>query len=122
MINSINISSALKQLRKTSGYSAKDVTSTLSTYGIDISEKTLYGYESGISMPNADIFVVLCMIYKCDNPLDAFGGSGITDEEFLLIKRYRALDERGKSAVLNALNHEYESRPGKESQALAKEA
>lgn len=29
-----------------------------------------------------------------------------------LIRKYRCLDDRGKSAVLNVLNHEYESLPG----------
>lgn len=122
MSNTINIPAALKQLRKTSSYTAKDVTQMLTTYNIKISEKTLYGYENGISMPNADTFVALCMIYRCDNPLDVFGGSGITTDEFLLIKRYRALDERGKSAVHNALDHEYNSLPGETAVPPAKEA
>mgnify|MGYP003299044497 CR=1 FL=1 len=122
MPNIINIPAALKQLRKTSSYTAKDVTQMLTAYNINISEKTLYGYENGISMPNADTFVALCMIYRCDNPLDAFGGSGITTEEFMLIKKYRALDERGKSAVQNALDHEYNSLPGETADTLAKEA
>lgn len=122
MINGINISSAMKQLRRTSGYTAKDVTRLLSEYGIEISEKTLYGYESGVSMPNADTFVALCMIYKCDNPFEIFGGSTISSDEIMLVKKYRCLDERGKDAVLNTLNHEYESIPGEEVDSAAKQA
>ncbi len=58
------IASFLKQLRKTSGLSANDVIEKLKKYSIDISAKTLYGYESGLSMLNADAFVSLCRIYK----------------------------------------------------------
>ena len=54
-----NIASVLKQLRKTSNYSAVEVIKRLKKYEIDISAKTLYGYESGLSMPNANVFVAL---------------------------------------------------------------
>ena len=41
------ISGFLKQLRKTSGFSANEVVKELQKYDIDISAKTLYGYEIG---------------------------------------------------------------------------
>jgi len=75
------IANFLKQLRKTSGLSANDVVEKLKNYNIDISAKTLYGYESGLSMLNADAFVSLCRIYKCDNPMDMFGIPSIKPEE-----------------------------------------
>ncbi len=93
------ISVFLKQLRKTSGLSANDVVNNLKSYDIEISSKTLYGYESGLSMPNADAFVSLCQIYKCDNPLDVFGTPAITSSEFERIETYRALDPPGQSHV-----------------------
>lgn len=43
-------------------------------------------------------------------------------EEQDLIRKYRCLDERGKSAVLNVLNYEYESLPGEKSNSVAKNA
>ena len=46
----------------------------------------------------------------------------LTIEEQALITKYRALDDRGRSAVLNVLNHEYESLPGEKAGAPAKEA
>lgn len=43
-------------------------------------------------------------------------------DELELIRKYRCLDERGKSAVLNVLNFEYESRPGDKADSVAKNA
>lgn len=101
-----NISSILKQLRKTSGYSANEVVELLKGYNIEISAKTLYGYESGLSMPNADVFIVLCKIYKCDNPLDIFGNTSIKPDEMRLLEKFRELDDLGREAVLHILDVE----------------
>lgn len=38
--------------------------------------------------------------------------SDMTEEEITIIKKFRRLDDRGKSSVLNILNHEYDSLPG----------
>ena len=46
----------------------------------------------------------------------------MTDEEITIIKKYRRLDERGKSSVLNILNHEYDSLPGEKSSTTSKKA
>ena len=46
----------------------------------------------------------------------------LSDEERELIRKYRCLDDRGKSAVLNVLNHEYESLPGEKANSSPKEA
>lgn len=48
--------------------------------------------------------------------------SVFTEDEMKLIRKYRCLDERGKSAVLNVLNYEYESRPGEKADSVAKNA
>lgn len=102
------ISSFLKQLRKTSGFSANEVVNKLQKYDIDISAKTLYGYESGLSMLNADAFVALCRIYKCDNPMDMFGTPSISSKEYNLVEKYRTLDTHGKDMVNMVLNKETE--------------
>lgn len=102
------ISGFLKQLRKTSGFSANEVVKELQKYDIDISAKTLYGYESGLSMLNADAFVALCRIYKCDNPMDIFGTPSISSKEFNLVEKYRALDSRGRDIVNTVINKEVE--------------
>ncbi len=43
-------------------------------------------------------------------------------EELDLLRKFRCLDDRGKSAVLNVLNFEYESLPGEKASSPAKEA
>lgn len=48
-----------------------------------------------------------------------------TDDEVELVHKFRALDDRGKAAVLTILNHEYESQTsqtGENAHASAKEA
>lgn len=49
-------------------------------------------------------------------------GSTLSNEEELLIHKFRCLDKRGKAAVLNVLDHEYSSLPGEKADTLAKEA
>ena len=46
----------------------------------------------------------------------------LSADESELIRKYRCLDDRGKSAVLNVLNHEYESLPGEKANPAPKEA
>lgn len=101
-----NISSVLKQLRKTSGYSANDTIDKLKEFNIDISVKTLYGYESGLSMPNANVFVALCKVYHCDNPMVFFGNASFDNSELVLLNMYRALDNHGKELVDSILYKE----------------
>lgn len=103
-----NISGFLKQLRKTSGYSANEVVEKLKGYNIDISSKTLYGYESGLSMLNADVFVALCLIYKCDNPMELFNSPSLTSREKDVMKKYQNLDTLGKEHVNTILQWETE--------------
>ena len=102
------IANFLKQLRRTSGLSANEVTDKLQEYDIDISAKTLYGYESGLSMLNADAFVALCRIYKCDNPLEIFGIPTVKSNELEIIEKYRDLDPHGKKMVDFTLQEEWE--------------
>jgi len=113
------IADFLKQLRKTSGLSANEVITKLKNYDIDISAKTLYGYESGLSMPNADAFVALCQIYKCDNPMKIFGTPSISSIEFHFLEKYRFLDTYGKELVSLILEKEYERSTAESSQPVA---
>ncbi len=103
-----NIAMLLKQLRKTSSYSVNEVIDKLKSYNIDISAKTLYGYEGGTSMPNADMFVALCRIYNCDNPIDFLNGSSLRTDEQRIIEKYRDLDDHGREMVDFTLEKEYE--------------
>lgn len=106
-MSSQNIAALLKQLRKTSKYSANEVVAQLKKYDIDISSKTLYGYESGLSMPNANVFVALCEIYECDNPMNISSNPPPDSADWKLLKKYNSLDPHGKDMVDTVLDKEY---------------
>ena len=69
-----SIASVLKRNRKSSNLSVESVVSILSqNYQIQISPKTLYGYESGYRQPDADTLLALCKIYGIQDILLEFG-------------------------------------------------
>lgn len=63
----------LKSLRTRSNLSAEEVVEKLNRRGIEISVKTLYGYESGVSTPRVNTFIALCDIYQVDDIMSEFG-------------------------------------------------
>ncbi len=65
----------LRNLRTSSGLSSEEVVEKLKNRGIDISTKTLYGYESGVSTPRVNTFIALCDIYNVDDIMGEFGFS-----------------------------------------------
>jgi transcriptional regulator with XRE-family HTH domain len=67
------IAKVLKESRRKTGLSAKEVTDQLGLHGIKISPKTLYGWESGHTQPNADTLLLLCDIYGFEDIMRAFG-------------------------------------------------
>lgn len=67
------IAKVLKESRQKTGLSAKEVIEKLSLHDIKVSPKTLYGWESGHSQPDADTFLLLCNIYEIDDIMLAFG-------------------------------------------------
>ena len=75
----------------------------LKTYGIDISVKTLYGWESGHRQPDADTFLILCYIYGIDSIAEILGAEkgqeNFTLDELKIIEGYRSLNEQGKEVV-----------------------
>ena len=107
----MKVSSLIKSKRKELDYSVKDVVSELSKRGIDVSEKTVYGWESGHRQPDADTFLILCDIYQIANLSDEISSSKgneiISTNEQKVIKKYRVLDEHGKMLVDNVLDLEY---------------
>lgn len=106
-----SLGETLKELRKNMFLTAKDVSIILKNMGYSISDKTLSGYENGIRMPNADVFMALCQIYKCKNILEIFSFveadySIPTDNEWNIIEKYRDLDEQGRETVSYLLDRE----------------
>lgn len=93
------IGEMLKQYRKLNSYSINDVVVELQErYGVNVAEKTVYGWESNQAHPTSDVFVALCDIYKINNISDVFisnepKGFHITKEERKLIEQYREYPE-----------------------------
>lgn len=58
----IDIASTLKKKRKELGMSVNELLTHLKDAGIVVSNKTVYGWESGHRQPDADTFIVLCQI------------------------------------------------------------
>ncbi len=85
----------LKKYRKLNALSVSDVALELQEkYGVNVAEKTIYGWESNQAHPTSDMFVALCDIYKINNISDVFHskeskGFHITAEERDLIQNYR---------------------------------
>lgn len=111
-----SIGSTLGAIRKDRGLTRKEVANKLSNLGIKISDKTLYGYESGRTTANADMFLALCKIYEVNDIFTTFGYDGYNEDgslqlnlhEIDMIEKYRNLDAHGKEMVDFTLNKEYE--------------
>lgn len=67
------IAKVLKEARKQNSLSVKEVVGRLRDKSIDVSIKTVYGWENGQSQPNADTLLFLCEIYNIKDILGTFG-------------------------------------------------
>lgn len=94
-----NISKVLKTYRKLNHYSVNDLVVKLENNNLPVAPKTIYGWESGQTQPDADTLLVLCKIYKIDNILTTFGYEPtlddllLSEEERNLILHYREQKE-----------------------------
>ena len=84
----------LRRYRKLNQLTIHDVVLELSDkYGVQVAEKTIYGWESNQAHPTTDVFVALCDIYKIGNITEALDGDAkgfmITPEEREIVERYR---------------------------------
>ncbi len=99
------VAGILKSKRKQLKLSVKYVIEQLHQYNLDISDKTLYSWESGHRQPDADSFLALCDVYgitsfkeieKSPAPAEANTGDQRLDG---IIENYRQLNEEGKDAL-----------------------
>ncbi len=96
----------LREARKNKGYTQEQIAHLLG-----IAKSTYTGYEKGVREP--DLFKIKRLVEVLDVDSSWLLGvddspSGITAAEYQAIKKYRALDERGKMAVDSTLAREYE--------------
>ena len=100
-----NIALFLKSKRKELNLKVSEVVSSLKLYGIEISEKTLYGYETGHRQPDADTFLSLCKIYEIESlsevPNYAENNFSESDPNLeYIIKCYKDMNQEGKSQLV----------------------
>ena len=96
----------LREARKNKGYTQEQIAHLLG-----IAKSTYTGYEKGVREP--DLFKIKRLVEVRDVDSSWLLGvddspSSITAAEYQAIKKYRALDERGKMAVDSTLAREYE--------------
>lgn len=77
-----NISLILRQHREQLKLSPREVVDKLKAKGIDISEKTLYGYENGVANPKVNTFIALCDIYEIKDVMGTFTDSEHSSPSF----------------------------------------
>ncbi len=87
------ISKMLKYYRKLNNYSVQQVADYLYESKIEVATKTIYGWESGRTQPDADIFMYLCYLYKIDDILSTFGYSEPDETSIVLSNHERELIE-----------------------------
>ena len=67
------IAERLKFYRKKCNLSVEAVSKALSTPDVPVAKKTVYGWESGHTQPDADTLMRLCDLYHIDDILGTFG-------------------------------------------------
>ena len=81
---------------------------------IGVAKSTYAGYEKGTREP--DLFklkkIIECLHIDSSWLLNVDSDSGVTVQEWHLLQKFRSLDARGQSAVLNVLEHEYQAIAG----------
>lgn len=68
-----NIARVLKYYRKLNQISVNDVSKILEENNNYAAPKTIYGWESGQTQPDADTLMFLCDLYGIENVLETFG-------------------------------------------------
>lgn len=106
----MSVGSRMKERREALGMTQVQLADLLG-----VTKGAIGNYETGANSPKASILYKVFEVLKCDaNYLfqDEMRGSmedNLNPQEIDIIKKYRALDERGKSSVLVTLDFEYEN-------------
>ena len=115
-----NISEWLREARDKSGKPVPEVSEELKKLNIIKSPKTIYGYESGHSMPDAYTLLALCKIYGVNDILSDMGfkpgiswemstpDMPLTPQEIEHIKKHRSLTFKSQVTVLDLIVHLYD--------------
>lgn len=71
-MNNKSFGKKLKEYRKNTALSVNEVHAYLTENGVNVSVKTIYGWENGNSYPSIPIFILLCKYYGIKNITEAF--------------------------------------------------
>lgn len=97
------ISVLLKESRKNHGLSVQEVVERLAKLGVNISGKTLYGWEGGRRQPDAEEFLTLCQVYEISAfPETIKKAPSLSDGAMKIAKIFDGLDAWGQKALLSA--------------------
>lgn len=99
-MGNIDIAGLLKKYRKNAKLSVKESITKLSELGINISDKTMYSWESGYRQPDADTFMTLCAIYgitSFNDVIEKTSESDYTESEADVKERVDALTKAFES-------------------------
>lgn len=134
----------IKELREARRLNMKEA-----AHALNLAYTTYVNYEKGFREPTSEVLILLADFYETtvdyivgrntqrssesftgqkqsfDSQLSLVGNSStdtLTEEEGELIRKYRCLDQRGKSAVRNVLEYEYQSLPGDTASPAPKKA
>ncbi len=126
----------IKELREQKGINMREAAQQL-----DMPYTTYVNYEKGLREPTSEVLILLANFYETSVdylvgrtdissiPSDirkfhirSASEQELSTEEQELIRKYRCLDNRGKSSVLNILEHEYNLLPGDKDNSLPKQA
>lgn len=91
-----NIAAMLKYYRKLNKLSVNEVSDILKNHHTEAAPKTIYGWESGRTQPDADTLMFLCELYHIDNVLETFG----YQEKSVLNNSILSLTEKEKQLIL----------------------
>lgn len=88
----LKIGTKLREYRLRNGWSVDDVVNELHRrYGIDVSDKTIYGWESDQSFPRTQTFLMLCELYHIDRPYETFPVIAQPQSDFAITPAEREL-------------------------------
>lgn len=103
------IADLLKDMRLEKDLKGPEVVRLLKQrFDIELSDKTLYGYENGVSSPNIPTFLALCDIYEIEDVLGALEKTKphrrtLSPTEERLIKYFKAASPELQEAALRML-------------------
>lgn len=80
-----NIARVLKYYRKLNEISVNDVSNILRENNNYAAPKTIYGWESGQTQPDADTLMFLCDLYGIEDVLETFGYQSDHESKSLLL-------------------------------------